>query len=295
MSRFASLSIVFALLAPIALADDSFDLRALMNRKPGVGASYRVTETEHGTMEQKVSRNGQAMPPQKRETQPAQTYLEEVEAVGADGEPTRTKRTYESFKDETGKDVPVAGVIAVITRTEGPTPTVTFAKAEGSPPLPPAVEADLDRDAQNQRQKNEKHITEAQIHEVMFPAEAQAKGATWTVDMARAAPLLGMDVADLDLPQCTGNGSIDGVEEKDGKTWVKAKVAMTLMLKRMQGQPLPTPTPMTFTLTFGLTQEESVEREFDMVQHLDLTMAPAPGMSANVLVHNERTERRAAP
>jgi hypothetical protein len=301
MTRLARLTIASSVallsLAPAVLAQDTFNLRELMNKKPAVGAETRVSKTEQGSMSQTVTgANGQpAMPPQKHETKPEQVYVEHVDAVGADGEPTSTKRTYESFKDDDGKDVAVTGVVVIVTRADGAEGRTSYAAAPGSAPIPPALDADLRKDADNKNQRAQKHLTDTQINEVMFPAEPQGATGTWAIDMARAAPLLGMEAGDLDLTQSSGNGSIDGTEERDGKTFVKAKIALTLMVKRMQGKPLPAPTPMKFDLAFTVPSTgDGVERDFDMAQHLDLTVAQQ-GMNVHVVIENHRLERRTAP
>lgn len=289
-------ALALALLVPAAArADDAYDLRALVGRKPAVGARCRKTEDEAGKMEQSVTRNGQAMPGQNRDTAWTRVTVEEVLAVGPDGQPTKTKRAYESFKDEEGAEVAVAGVVVVLTRGEGEKGQWTHAPAEGSAPVPPQVTRALDREMKGENERLAKGSTEEKINEAMFPAEPQAVGATWPVDLNKAAPVIGLDVADVDLETSKCAGTVQGVEEKDGKHWVKARVTMNLMLKRMQGRPMPQPVPMELTFEFSVPTEDCLDRDFRMVQHLDMTMTPQPGITAHVLVHNERNERRATP
>lgn len=289
-------ALTLALLAPAAArGDDTYDLRAKVGRKSTVGERYRLTEDEVGKMEQSVTRNGQAMPGPKRDSSWTRTVVEEIEAVGADGAATKKKRTYEAFKDESGADVPVTGVVVVLTRAEGDKGHWSFAPAEGSAAVPEQVTRVLEREMKGENERVDKGATEAKINEAMFPAEPQAAGATWPVDLAKAAPVIGLDVEDVDLETSKATGTVTGVEEKGGKRWVKAKVTMNLMLKKMQGRPAPQPIPMELTFDFAVPTDDCVDRDFHMTQHLDMTMSPQPGVSAHVLVHNERNERRATP
>ncbi len=289
-------ALTLSLLVPAAArADDTYDLRAKVGRKSTVGERYRLTEDEVGKMEQSVTRNGQAMPGPKKDTAWTRTVVEEIEAVGADGAATKKKRTYEAFKDEKGADVAVTGVVVVLTRAEGEKGHWSFAPAEGSAPVPEQLTRVLEKEMKGENERVDKGATEAMINEAMFPAEPQAAGATWPVDLAKAAPMIGLDIADVDVETSKASGTITGVEEKDGKRWVKARVTMNLMLIRMQGRPAPQPVPMELTFDFAVPTDDCVDRDFHMTQHLDMTMAPQPGVSAHVLVHNERTERRSTP
>lgn len=286
-------------LASAASADETHDLRKLIGRKQPVGERARVSQEESGKIEESLLRDGQPAGGGTRESSPSETYLEEVEAVGPDGEPTRLRRSYEAFKDDEGQAVQVEGIVVTLTRADGPEGRFTWAAAEGSAPLPPAIEASLRGDVANRNQRLDKGVTEDKINAVLFPAEAQPAGGTWSIEMAQAIPLLGFSEEDIDVAASTGKGSVAGVEELQGKQVVKARIEMQVVVKRLQGIDLPTPTAMAFTLGFALpVAGDGPMSEFSMVQHFDVTLAPPgapPGTSVHVVVHNERVERRTTP
>lgn len=287
------------LFAPAVLAEETWDLRKIIGRKQPVGEKTRIAEEEKGKIEESLIRDGQPAGGQTRDSAGASTYIDEIEAVGADGEPTRVRRTYESFKDDRGTAVPVEKVVVLMTRTEGPDGKFDFAAAEGSPPLPRPVQNRLRTEAANKTQRLQKGYTEDALNQALLPAEPVASGGTWTLDMAKVAPILGFAEGDFDAPTSTGTGKLEGIEEREGAKHLKTRIELKIMVTRMQGNDLPEPTPVVLTLGF-LTRAagDGPQGELTVTQHLDLTLAPPgapPGTSVHVVVHNERTEKRTLP
>lgn len=297
MVRFASLFFLSLLLLPAARAQDTFDLRALIGRDEEVGQRVRYVKAEEGSNHQVVTNNGQVMRERGEEKRPAQTYVEVVEERGEDGEAVRRTRTYEAFADDRGQVVDVSGVVVTLTRTTGPDGMHDwgYAAAEGSKPLPEALRADLDGDVEGKRKRQAKGVTEDLFNEALLPAEPQAPGATWSLDVARLTTAMGMEQGDLDVAQSEGAGTFEGVEERDGRTYVKVRLEMTFMLVSMRGQKLP-PTPMNFVMTFSVspTGRDGV---MTMAQQFEVSLTPEgapPGMSVHVKVQSERREARSA-
>lgn len=295
MTRFAATLALLLVLGPAARAQETFDLRAILDRPDAVGERVRHTKTEQGLVEQVASANGRVLQQQKEEKRPEQTYVDEVLAVGQDGEADRRRRTFEAFKDDQGVDVDVTGVVVELTRTTGPDGKHdwAFAPAEGSKPIPPAVAADLEADLEQKRERAAKGQTDEMMNEALLPAEPQGAGATWQLDMARLAPIFGMEEGDLDLQQSAGTGALEGVEQRDGQTFLKVKLEVSMMVVRMRGQPLP-PTPMNIGFTFTVSPT-SHDGELTMSQRFEMSMTPpgAPkGTVVNVKVHNDRHDVR---
>jgi hypothetical protein len=295
MVRFASALALTLLLVPAARAQETYDLRALINRDDVVGQRVRHVKTEEGLMEQVVTNNGRVAQQRKEEKRPTCTYVDHVEAVGQDGEPDRRTRTFEAFTDDRGQAVDVTGVVVTLTRTTGPDGKhdYAFAPAEGSKPLPEAVRADIAEDLENKRERESRGHTDETFNEALLPAEPQAAGATWPLDMAALSAIFGMEPTDLDLQQSQGTGTLEGVEERDGQTFVKIKLAMTFVVVSMRGQQLP-PTPMNFVMTFTVSPTSN-DGELTMQQRFEVSMSPQgapPGMQVNVKVNNDRRETR---
>lgn len=294
MVRIASLFALSLLLLPAARAQDTYDLRELIDRDEVVGQRIRHVKSEEGSTEQVVTNNGQVMQQRKEEKRPSQTYVDLVEELGEDGEPVRTIRTYEAFADDQGQALDVAGLVVTLTRTTGPDGKHdwAYAAAEGKT-LPDALRAELGDSVENKRERQAKGVTDAMFNEALLPAEPQAPGATWTLDMARLATVFGMEEGDLDLAQCKGAGTFEGVEERDGQPYVNVKFDLTFVLVTMRGQKMPA-TPMNFVLTFSVspTGHDGV---LTMAQRFDVSLTPdgaPPGMSVNVKVQNDRHETR---
>jgi hypothetical protein len=294
MVRIASLLALSLLLLPAARAQDTYDLRELIDRDEEVGQRVRHVKSEEGSTEQVVTNNGKVMQQRKEEKRPSQTYVDLVEELGEDGEPVRTVRTYEAFADDQGQAHDVAGLVVTLTRTTGPDGKHdwAYATADGKA-LPEALRAELEGSVENKRERQSKGVTDAMFNEALLPAEPQAPGATWSLDMTRLATVFGMDEGDLDLAQCKGAGAFEGVEERDGQPYVNVKFDLTFVLVNMRGQKMP-PTPMNFVLTFSVspTGHDGV---LTMGQKFDVSLTPdgaPPGMSVNVKVQNDRHETR---
>lgn len=294
MARIASLFALSLLLLPAARAQDTYDLRELIDRDEVVGQRIRHVKSEQGSTEQVVTNNGKVMQQRKEEKRPSQTYVDLVEELGEDGEPVRTTRTYEAFADDQGQALDVAGLVVTLTRTTGPDGKHdwAYAAAEGKT-LPEALRAELGDSVENKRERQAKGVTDAMFNETLLPAEPQAPGATWTLDMARLATVFGMEEGDLDLAQSKGAGTFEGVEERDGQPYVNVKFDLTFVLVTMRGQKMPA-TPMNFVLTFSVspTGHDGV---LTMAQRFDVSLTPdgaPPGMSVNVKVQNDRHETR---
>lgn len=295
MVRIASIFALSLLLLPAARAQDTYDLRELIDRDDVVGQRIRHVEEEQGLTQQVVTNDGQVMQQRKEEKRPSQTYVDLVEELGEDGEPVRRTRTYEAFADDQGQAVDVSGVVVTLTRTTGPDGKHdwAFAAAEGSKPLPEAVRADLEGSIEKKREREAKGVTEAMFNEALLPVEPQAPGATWTLDMALLSRVFGMEQGDVDLAQSEGAGTFEGVEERDGQPYVKVKFDMTFVVVTMRGQELPA-TPMNFVLTFSVspTGHGGV---MTMAQRFDVSLTPEgapPTMSVKVKVETDRRETR---
>ncbi len=280
-------SLAFALLALGAVttsAQEGYDLRGLVGRKPAVGERVRIEKEET---------RSQRMGPRSMEAKPASVYVEEVMAVGADGEPTRVVRTYEALKDEQGADVTVTGVKVELTRDEA-TQRHAFAPAEGSAPVPPALEKDLRSTIGQRNKRAEKGVTDDDMNEVMFPAAPVAVGGTWSIDLPRVIEVMGgFEEGDVDLAQSSASGKVEGVEQVDGHDRVKFTIELRLMLKKMQGRPLPGPAPLVTTMTFRLpAAADGPDGDTHMTQHLEFD-APGPQGKVTVVIDGDEKERRA--
>lgn len=272
-----------ALLAASAPAQDTYDLRQIMGRKPAVGERVRVSIDEH---------RSQRMGPRVQEVASSSTYVEEVLAVGEDGEPTRLVRAYEAYKDATGADLPVDGVKVELTRDEA-TGKHTFAPAEGSSPLPDVLEEELRGSVRDKDQRAERGMTDEAMNEVMFPAGAVPVGHTWSIDVASAVRMLGMPEADIDVAQSTVAGRVEGVEQTDGHARLKFSIEMRLMMKGMRGRPLPAPAPLVTTMTFRLpVAGGGPDGDTHMVQHMAFDV-PGPQGKVTVTIDGQKSERRA--
>lgn len=279
-------TLAFALLALSAVtssAQEGYDLRGLVGRKPAVGERVRVEKEET---------RSQRMGPRAMDMKPSSVYVEEVVAVGQDGEPTRVVRTYEAFKDEQGADVPMAGVKVELTRDEA-TQRHAFAPAEGSAPLPPALEKDLRATIGERNKRAEKGISEKDMNEVMFPAEPLAVGGAWSIDLPRVVRMMGFEEGDIDVAQSSADGKVEGVEQVDGQDRLKFTIELRLMLRQMQGRPLPAPAPLVTTMTFRLpVAADGPDGDTHMTQHLEFD-APGPQGKVSVVIDGDKKERRA--
>ncbi|MCO5170578.1 MAG: hypothetical protein M9894_29955 [Planctomycetes bacterium] len=266
-----------------ARADQTFDLRAIAGRDPVAGERIRVVEEDATTQ----TMGGQPV----MEMRSSATFVEEVQAVGADGKPTRVLRTYEAFVDREGEAVVVDGVKVLLTRDEAQK-RHAFAAAEGSAPLPPALEADLEGTVRDRTEREAKGRTEQVILAAFLPAERQAVGGAWTVDPAAMTDALGLERQDVDVAASKGSGRVVGVEQADGREWVTVSVTVQLVLARMQGQPLPKPAPMDMKLTLRLPAAgDAPDGETNMTHHLPLEI-PGPQGLVPVVSEGERRERR---
>ncbi len=281
--RAASLACaLFTLGAVTAAAQDAHDLRQLVGRKPAVGERVRVVKEERRT---------QRMGPRTQETGSAATYMEEVLATGEDGEPTRVVRTYEAFKDASGAEVAAAGVIVELTRDEA-TGRHAFAAAEGSAPLPPALHDDIQGSLDKKNKRAEQGVTDADINQVLLPADPVAVGGSWTIDLARAVGMMGLPESDVDLARSTAQGKVEGVEQVDGHDRLKFTIELCLMMAKMRGNPLPTPAPLVTTMTFRLpVAADGPDGDTHMVQHLALEV-PGPQGPMKVTIDGDEKERR---
>lgn len=280
--RLASLAFAALALGSTAFAQETYDLRQLVDREPGVGERLRVEKEETRT---------QTMGPRAMTMKPASTFVEEVLALGEDGEPTRLVRAYELFRDEQGADVPVAGVVVELTRDEA-TGRHAFAAAEGSAPIPPALQKDLTGHVNERNKRAERGVTDREMNEVMFPAEPQPVGGTWTCDVARAVRMMNFEEGDVDVAQSSATGKVEGVEQVDGEDRLKFTVTLTLMMVKMGGRPLPAPAPLETVMTFRLPlAADGPTGDTHMTQRAEFQV-PGPQGKVTVKIDGERKERR---
>lgn len=269
-----------------AAAGDAYELRKLLDRDAVVGERIRTVEEET---------RKQVMGPRKAEERPAATFVDEVQAVGKDGEATRTLRTYESFRDPQGAEVPVAGVKVLLTRDEA-TGQHAVAPAEGSAPVPPVLQKGLEGDVAGKNERAAKGYTDDDLGRVMLPEEAKAVGDTWSNDVAEMVKMIGFELEDVDLAASSSEGVVDGVEEADGRSWIKFHVTLKLILKRLPnsgGQPLPSPCPMDTTMAFRLPATgDAPDGESHMTQHIELALQGPQGQAMNMTIDMEKVERR---
>jgi hypothetical protein len=241
--RAALASALLLVVATSAARAQTVDLRKANGYRPAVGDRVKSTKSDRQVMDMEVLQAGTNPLQQKHEEQGFEgVWVDEVQAVGEDGKkPTRFLRTYERFKDlRRGEELPVEGVkVLYSTDAAG---TRSFTAAEGSAPIPAALERRLHDEADKQTAKARAGADKEDVKEVLLPAEPQAVGATWSVEPARVAT--NMDLGkpeDLVADKSSVTGTLVGVEEKDGTSWATVRVAVKLSFLRLKDLPCAEP------------------------------------------------------
>lgn len=281
--RVVSLAFAVLALGSAASAQETYELRRLVGRKPAVGERVRV---------EKEATQTQSMGPRSIQLKPAAVYVEEVVEVGADGEPTRVRRTYESFRDDQGDEVAVAAVAVVWTRDEATGQHAFTVPEEHQATFPPALFADMRKFVEGRNEREKRGVTEQAMNEAMFPAEPLPVGGTWTVDVAQAVRMIGLPEEDVDVAQSSGEGKVDGIEQVEGEERLRFTITLRLTMSKMRGRPLPAPAPLETTMTFRLpVKADGRQGDTHMTQHLEFA-APGPQGAVTVKIEGEKKERR---
>lgn len=227
-----------ALLVTPALADDTVDLRKADSYQPKVGDKVRHTKSDTQLMHHVILNGGNPMQDKKEERGYEAVWVDEVQAVSEDGKKaTRTLRTYERLAERRRgglEEVAVTGVKVLLTvDAEG---KHAYAAAEGSAPIPPALEAQLRAEVGKGTKKAAAPADDASDpKKLLVPAEPQKVGATWDVDPVKVCAGMGLGKAeDLVLEQSSVKGTFVRLEA--GQAHVK--VDIKLALKRMKDLPL---------------------------------------------------------
>lgn len=218
------------LLAPVAAAQDTFDLRRANDYKPVVGDKVRAESSERQTKHIVVKSGAQVVQDQSEVTGQVAVYTDEVLTVDDAGEVASARRTYESFRDQaTDQDLQVAGLTVLLTRDAAG--KHSFA-AEGGATLPPALQQSLEAEA---AKKDQDQAEEKEREDALLPEAPVAVGASWDVPPERVLQTFGFDPAANALdPKTTARGTLVKTEERDGQTLLTVKFELDLFFSTFQ-------------------------------------------------------------
>lgn len=236
------------LLAPVAAAQETFDLRQANDYKAVVGDKLQSESSERQTKHIVVKAGEQVVQDQSEVAGQVAVFTDEVMAVDDAGKPSSLRRTYASFRDQsTEQDLQVAGVVVMLTRDAQN--KHTFA-VEGGAVLPPAVQQSLEAEA---AKKDENAADEDTRQDALMPEAPVAVGATWDVLPARVIETFGFDAATnvLDEAKTKAKGTLVSKEERDGQTYLTIKFEFDLFFSTFQS--LEFPDPASFDLDLELT------------------------------------------
>lgn len=230
-------TLLLLLLAPVAAAQDTFDLRKANDYKPAVGDKVRSESSERQTNHIVVKAGEQVVQDQNEVTGQVTTYTDEVLTVDDAGKANGFRRTYASFRDQTTEqDLQVAGLTVLLSRDAENKHTFVV---EGGATLPPAVQQHLEAEA---AEKDEKAADEDQREDALMPEAPVAVGASWDVPPERVLQTFGFDAATSALdPKTTAKGTLVSKEERDGQTLLTVKFEFDLFFSLFQNLEFPDP------------------------------------------------------
>lgn len=283
------------LLVPPAQAQDTYDLRQADEYKHAVGDRIRVEREERQDSKVVVQNEGQVLQRQEGAEGFTSTHVDEVLEVDGEGEVTRLRRSYETFRDlTTGDDVDVSGLVVLLERSaEG---KHTF-KAEGDKEVPPAVQARLLQEAAKKDAEEESGEDEDDRQDALLPDAPVAVGATWDVPPETAIEAFGFEESEI-VPEASSiKGTLVSVEERDGQKYLDVQVTIDLAFKRFQGLTCPEPAKFQMKLELELpaggtspTGEAKLSGTFD--GQATMPNAP-PGVTVDIDLNVENQQRRA--
>ncbi|MCW8138897.1 MAG: hypothetical protein KIT58_08330 [Planctomycetota bacterium] len=285
--------VLLALALPAAADETTYDLRAGDDYTPAVGDVLRVETTERQKSQVVVRSGEQVLQRQEGEQGQAATYTEEVLAVDDQGQVSRARRVYESFRDiDAGQAPDVQGLAVLLER--GKDGKHAFV-AEGDATVPPALRARLDQEALQRDMKRELGDREKERQHALLPDEPVPVGATWEITPEQALTAFGFQDSALHPEQTKVVGTFRSLEERDGVTFMNVHVDVDLAFTRFQG--LDCPEPATFKLALELLLPEggtspAGEARLTGVFDGEPTVPDAPGVTMAVDLELENAQRR---
>lgn len=232
-------------LAP-ARADETWDLRKL-DHKAAAGDKVRTETSEKQQMKFVVQQGAETVRKDEKVEGFAGAWTDEVQAVDEEGQPTKSRRTYESYEDhESGKKVEVAGIVVLLERDAAGKHGF---KAEGDKPLPPELQARLEAEVKKDDEKlaAKKAGKEAESDKMdrLLPEKPVGVGAEWEVPAQAAADAFELNGSELD-PKSKVTGKLVAAEARGGATYLKIELTIDLWLKTFQEMACPEPASFRF-------------------------------------------------
>ncbi|MCO5171819.1 MAG: hypothetical protein M9894_36415 [Planctomycetes bacterium] len=294
--RVATTSLLAALaLALPAAADEptTYDLRAGDDYTPVVGDVLRVETTERQKSQVVVKSGEQVLQEQEGQQGQSAVYTEEVLAVDDQGQVSRARRVYESFRDlEAGAAPDVSGLVVLLER--GDDGKHAFVP-EGEAQVPPELEERLAQEGLQRDAKKALGDQEKERQHALLPDEPVPVGATWEVTPEQALVAFGFQDSALHPELTTVRGTFRSLEERDGVTFMNVHVDVDLAFTRFQG--LDCPEPASFKLQLDLLLPEggtspAGEARLTGVFDGEPVVPEAPGVTMAVDLELENAQRR---
>jgi len=232
-------TLLLPLLVGASARAEDFDLRELLTREPGVGQVVHEDSsvTEKGS--QIVRSKGQVVQRQAEEKLEEYERVVEVLAADKEGNPQRTRYTYESYAQSLGdteRVLEVEGLVVVVDQTQRPAAVSTPQKRQ----IPPFLENRLQDAAQQDS-------GEVRLEKLggLLPKGRVAVGKSWTKEPKGVAKLLELPKTGIDARRSSCVGRLR--EMPGGQLRVEIK-AVLVYPKRFQGRDCLEPMKVEFLI-----------------------------------------------
>jgi hypothetical protein len=230
-----------------AQEDEKLDLRRLGTQfRPAVGDRVRTEDRQTQRMRMTLERDGDVVQRREQDEGVEETYVDETLELAEDGKPGRVVRTYERFVDAADGEAAPPGIRVLLTHGPGGD---DFQVMDGSPALPPALEARLvkERDKLN-AVDGERHAAKRDMMAAMVPDGLVAIGERWTIDPLRVAPAMGLSAEDRSIEDSRCEGQLTLGAPRGEARWVRLSVRLRLALRSMRNLQFEAVTPFEMTV-----------------------------------------------